>query len=76
MNPLISVIIPVYNVEKYLSRCLNSVITQTYQNIEIILINDGSTDDSLKIAQKFQKNDARIKVNPKKNHGLSGAITA
>ena len=76
MNPLISVIIPVYNVEKYLSRCLNSVITQTYQNIEIILINDGSTDDSLKIAQKFQKNDARIKLYSQKNQGLSGARNA
>lgn len=50
MNPLVSVIIPVYNVEKYLRRCLNSVIDQEYKNIEIILVNDGSTDNSLEMA--------------------------
>ena len=73
MNPLISVIIPIYNVERYLSKCLNSVINQTYKNIEIILINDGSTDDSLKIAQEFQEKDSRIKLYSQKNQGLSGA---
>ena len=46
MNELISIIVPVYNVEKYLERCVNSIINQTYKNIEIILVNDGSTDNS------------------------------
>lgn len=62
MNPLVSVIIPVYNVEKYLRRCLNSVIDQEYKNIEIILINDGSTDNSLEIAISYKEKDKRIKV--------------
>ena len=57
--PSLSIIIPVYNVEMYLTRCLHSVICQTYNNIEIILVNDGSTDDSLKICQEFAL-DTRI----------------
>ena len=61
MNPLVSVIIPVYNVEKYLRRCLNSVIDQEYKNIEIILVNDGSTDNSLEIAISYKEKDKRIK---------------
>ena len=52
---LLSVIIPVYNVEPYLEQCLDSVVNQTYKNIEIICINDGSTDNSLKILEKYQK---------------------
>lgn len=69
----ISVIIPVYNVQKYLSRCLMSVITQTYNQLEIILIDDGSTDNSGKICDEYAKNDARISVIHKKNGGLSDA---
>lgn len=69
----ISVIIPVYNVKKYLKRCLDSVINQTYKNIEIILVNDGSTDNSLKICEDYQKKDKRIIIINQKNSGLSAA---
>ncbi len=69
----ISVIIPIYNTEKYLSKCVSSVINQTYKNIEIILIDDGSTDRSLNICKKFSKNDDRIKVIYEENKGVSYA---
>ncbi len=69
----ISVIVPVYNVEKYLNRCIESIINQTYQNIEIILINDGSTDNSSIICDEYAEKDARIKVIHKKNGGVSSA---
>lgn len=69
MNELISVIIPVYNVEKYLGRCIDSVINQTLKNIEIILINDGSTDQSPKICDYYASIDNRVKVVHKKNEG-------
>lgn len=72
-DPLISVIIPVYNVEKYLKRCLDSVINQTYKNLEIILVDDGSTDDSGKMCDEYAKKDKRIKIVHKKNGGLSSA---
>lgn len=72
-SDLVSVIIPVYNVEKYLERCLNSVINQTYQNLEIIIINDGSTDSSQEIIDRFVKMDSRIKVYKQINKGLSEA---
>lgn len=70
---LISVIIPVYNVEKYLARCLNSIVKQTYKNLEIILVNDGSTDNSEDIIKKYEKKDNRIKYIKQKNSGLSSA---
>lgn len=70
---LISVIIPVYQVEKYLSRCLDSVINQTYKNLEIILVDDGSTDASGDICDEYAKKDDRIKVIHKENGGLSSA---
>lgn len=70
---LISVIIPVYNVEKYLIRCVDSVVNQTYKNLEIILVNDGSTDSSGILCDELAKNDARIKVIHKENGGLSDA---
>lgn len=70
---LISVIIPVYNQEKYLARCINSVIEQTYRDLEIILVNDGSTDGSLSICQSYQKEDNRIVIIDKENGGLSSA---
>lgn len=70
---LISVIVPVYNVEKYLDKCLTSILDQSYQNLEIILIDDGSTDNSRKICDEYKKKDQRIKVIHKKNGGLSDA---
>jgi glycosyltransferase involved in cell wall biosynthesis len=69
----ISVIIPIYNVEKYLSVCLESVINQTYQNLEIILVDDGSTDACPKICDDYATKDNRIKLIHKKNGGLSDA---
>lgn len=71
--PLITIIIPVYNVEKYLSDCLDSVINQTYKNLEIILVDDGSTDDSGKICDDYAIQDKRIIVVHKKNEGVSRA---
>ena len=71
MNDLISVIVPVYNVKNYLEKCLDSIINQTYKNLEIILINDGSTDESLDICYMYEKKDNRIKVYNQENHGLS-----
>lgn len=69
----ISVIIPVYNVEKYLKRCLDSVVNQTYKNLEIILVDDGSTDNSGKICDEYVQKDKRIIVIHKENGGLSAA---
>lgn len=70
---LISVIVPVYNVEKYLEKCLDSILTQTYGNIEIILVDDGSEDSSSLICDEYAKKDSRIRVFHKKNGGLSSA---
>ena len=70
---LISVIIPVYNVEKYIIRCIDSVLNQTYTNLEIILVNDGSTDTSGELCDELAKDDKRIRVIHKKNGGLSDA---
>ncbi len=74
--PLISVIIPVYNVEKYLEECVNSVLSQTYQNIEIILVDDGSTDPSGSLCDKFKAQNSNVQVIHQKNAGLSDARTA
>ena len=73
MQPKISVIIPVYNTEKYLETCLDSIINQTYKNLEIIIINDGSTDSSLEICNKYKKIDKRIKLITGENKGQSVA---
>ncbi len=73
VKPLVSIIIPVYNVEKYLSECIDSVINQTYNNLEIILIDDGSTDSSGNICDKYSIIDNRINVIHKINGGLSNA---
>ena len=70
---LISIIIPIYNVEKYLEKCLNSVISQTYNNIEIILVNDGSKDKSKEICNNYAKRDNRIRVIHNENKGVSNA---
>lgn len=72
----ISIIIPVYNTEKFLKKCVNSVTSQTYKNLEIILINDGSTDKSAKICNRFAKKDKRIKVIHQNNKGASAARNA
>lgn len=69
----ISVIVPVYNTEKYLKRCLTSITNQSLKEIEILIINDGSTDNSDEIIEEFQKKDLRIKVINKKNGGLASA---
>lgn len=69
----LSIIVPVYNVAEYLERCLNSLINQTLNEIEIICVNDGSTDNSLCILEKFAGLDKRIKIINQKNKGLSGA---
>ena len=72
-NVKVSVIVPVYNVEKYLKDCLDSVVNQTLEDIEIICVNDGSTDNSLAILEDYAKKDSRIKIINQKNKGLSGA---
>lgn len=72
----ISVIIPVYNAEKYLDRCMDSVLKQTYTNLEIFLVDDGATDNSGKMCDEYAKKDNRIKVIHKKNGGLSDARNA
>ena len=76
MNPFISIIVPVYNVEDYLRKCLESIINQTYKNLEIILIDDGSTDNSGKICDEYADKDNRIQVIHKINGGLSDARNA
>lgn len=72
-NCLISVVVPVYNMEKYLARCLDSILRQTYRNIEIIVVNDGSTDESWSICLNYSLSDRRIKIVDQQNLGLSGA---
>lgn len=73
MSPLISVIVPVYNVEQYIEKCIDSLINQTYKNLEIILVDDGSTDFSAEICDIFSKKDVRIKVVHKFNEGAGKA---
>ena len=77
-SPLVSVIVPVYNVEKYLEKCLDSITRQTYENLEIILVDDGSTDDSGRMIDEYKKGtkDKRIRIIHKKNGGLSSARNA
>ena len=76
MKPLISVIVPVYNVEEYLPKCLESIINQTYKNLEIILVDDGSTDNSGIICEDYAEKDKRIKVVHQTNLGISAARNA
>lgn len=71
--PLISVIVPVYNAEKYLPKCLDSILAQTYKKLEIILVDDGSTDNSGKICDEYALKDSRIKIIHKQNGGVSSA---
>lgn len=70
---IISVIVPIYNVASYLPACLDSIIHQSYQDLEIILVNDGSTDDSLTICRQYQQRDKRIRIISQKNGGVSAA---
>ena len=72
-KPLVSIIVPVYNVEAYLRRCLDSLINQTYQNLEIILVDDGSTDNSPAICDEYAAKDGRVRVFHKENGGVSSA---
>lgn len=62
LEPSVSILIPVYNAEKYLEQCLDSCINQTYKNIEIVCVNDGSTDSSTEILNKYARKDSRVKV--------------
>ena len=73
MNPEISIIVPVYNVEKYLKRCIDSILNQSFTDFELILVDDGSTDNSGKIIDEYAIKDERIKVIHKENGGLSSA---
>lgn len=76
MADLVSIIVPIYNVERYLERCIKSLISQTYEKIEIILVDDGSPDNCSLICDEWKKKDKRIKVIHKKNGGLSDARNA
>ena len=71
--PLISVIIPIYKVEAYLSRCLDSILQQSYSNLELLCVNDGSPDGCLEILQDYARKDSRVKVINQKNQGVSAA---
>ena len=74
-QPLVSIIVPIYNAEKYIEKCTNSLMNQTYNNIEIILVNDGSKDNSKNILEKLSKKDKRIIIINKENGGVSTART-
>ena len=76
MNPLISIIVPVYNVEPYLRKCLDSIISQIYCELEILLIDDGSTDKSGIICDEYSRHDSRIRVIHQPNRGVSAARNA
>ncbi|MBQ8618711.1 MAG: glycosyltransferase family 2 protein, partial [Clostridia bacterium] len=69
----VSIIIPCYNSEKYLAACMDSVLAQTFEDFEAILIDDGSKDNTLKVAQSYAQKDARVRVYAKKNGGVSAA---
>lgn len=75
-NVLVSIVVPIYNVEEYIERCVESIINQSYSNIEIILVNDGSTDSCPMICDAFENKDSRVKVIHKKNGGLVSARKA
>lgn len=73
MNKKVSIIVPIYNVENYVQKCIETLKKQTYENIEIILVNDGSTDNSYSLAEEISKTDSRIKLYTKENGGVSDA---
>ena len=72
-KPIISIIIPMYNVENYIAICLNSIIQNDLKNVEVIIVNDGSTDNSRTIAERYQAKYSQIRVYDKKNEGVSSA---
>ena len=72
-DSLISIVIPIYNAEKYLEECLNSIKSQTYKNFEVIMVNDGSKDDSETICMNFLRSDSRFRYLKKANGGVSSA---
>ena len=76
MNKLISVVVPVYNKSLYLAECIESIISQTYRNLEIILVNDGSSDNSLDICKMYEQLDERVIVVDKPNAGVASARNA
>ena len=76
MNPVISVIVPTYNSEKTIERCLLSILKQTYENLEVIVVNDGSSDSTETICEKMASYDSRLKVITIKNGGVSHARIA
>ena len=74
MKPKVSILVPCYNVEKYLKQCLDSIVNQTLKDIEIIVINDGSTDSTLNIIKSYAKQDKRIKIIDKENEGYGKSM--
>ena len=72
-DSLVSVVVPVYNIKDYIEKCLKSIVSQSYDNLEIVVVDDGSTDESGKLCDEFAKKDKRVRVFHKKNGGLSDA---
>ena len=73
MSELISIIVPIYNIKEYLERCVDSILAQTYENIEVLLVDDGSTDGTSLLVDELRKKDSRIRVFHKENRGSSSA---
>ena len=73
LDPKVSILIPAYNVERFICQCLDSILSQSYRNLEICIVNDGSTDDTDKICQEYASNDARIRYKSKENAGVADA---
>ncbi|MBW7461410.1 glycosyltransferase, partial [Paenibacillus sepulcri] len=76
MKPKVSIIVPIYNMEKYLSRCMDSLLHQSYVNLEVIAVNDGSQDMSLAILERYARKDGRVVVINQPNSGVSAARNA
>ena len=75
-QPLVSIILPVYNAQNHLARCIGSILNQTYKNIELIILNDGSKDHSLPVCEEFRARDSRIVLVDKENSGVSAVKKA